>query len=220
MTKHQIITAAKDAPAPEAAEARPKAVRAGSRTRPGDYRTIAVHLRACGNRSEHIEVAMRLAHTFQASLTGALTLRGVSVPQAFCRPEALPADRLERAGRLAAEAESRFREAALARRLPVGFFDAEGDAAEILSYVGRLHDLLVVEQTDLGRDEIGHVVPEHCVAGTGRPVLVVPFRGTLSLGGAACARGLERFTRDHPGRAACLALHPPRRAGYAARGHR
>lgn len=35
MTKHQIITAAKDAPAPEAAEARPKAVRAGSRTRPG-----------------------------------------------------------------------------------------------------------------------------------------------------------------------------------------
>lgn len=141
------------------------------------YRSVAVHVKAYEDTSEHIEVAVRLALDFQARLTGVLTLRETSIIKALYTPRTWPVERMQRLEELALQAENRFRAITAQPGLHAEFHRAEGDAAELLSFLGRLHDLLVVEQTDLTHDEIGFDVPEHCVAATGRPVLVVPFRG-------------------------------------------
>lgn len=141
------------------------------------YRNIVVHLKATEDRSEHIEVAFRLASRFGAELTGVLTQREPSIFKKLYKRDAWPLERLEAFEGQAAEAGERFRADATARGLSVAFETAEGDAAELLGYVGRLYDLVIVEQTDLTSDEIGFDVPEHCLASTGRPVLVVPNSG-------------------------------------------
>lgn len=142
------------------------------------YRSIVVHLKATEDRSEHIDAAFRLASRFGAELTGILTQREPSIFKKLYTPEAWPLERLEALTAQADEVGERFRADATAQGLSAGFESAEGDAAELLGYVGRLYDLVIVEQTDLTSDEIGFDVPEHCLASTGRPVMVVPNSGT------------------------------------------
>ncbi|MGL5837547.1 MAG: universal stress protein [Sphingorhabdus sp.] len=143
------------------------------------YRSIAVHLKAYEQTSEHIEVAMRLAQQFDAALTGILTQRDISVLKKLFSADTIPVDRLHRDEEVARETERQLMERGLHYGLQPHFEAAEGDAAEILSLAGRFHDLVVVEQTDHSTDEIGFDVPEYCVANTGRAVLVVPYKGVF-----------------------------------------
>ena len=55
----------------------------------------------------------------------------------------------------------------------------EGNASELLTLAGRLHDLLIVEQTHEGFDEFGWDVAETCAVSSGTPTLVIPFEGTF-----------------------------------------
>lgn len=138
------------------------------------YRSIAVHIKNREERSEHVAVAMRLAGHFGAHLTGILTQREPSIFKKLYSAESLPLQRLEALRRQAEEARVRLETEAQRCGVAAEFKLGEGDAAELLGYVGRLFDLIVVEQTDLSSDEIGFDVPENCLAATGKPVLVVP----------------------------------------------
>ena len=56
---------------------------------------------------------------------------------------------------------------------------AEGDASELLTLASRVHDVIIVEQTREGFDELGWDVAETCAVSSGTPTLVVPFEGTF-----------------------------------------
>ncbi len=55
----------------------------------------------------------------------------------------------------------------------------EGHASELLSLVGRVHDLVVVEQNEPRVDEIDWDPAEETVLGSGVPTLVVPNKGAF-----------------------------------------
>src|SRR5208337_3579637 len=80
---------------------------------------------------------------------------------------------------LASETERRFRDALNANRLDGDWDAAEGNPSEILMLAGRVHDVIVVKQTQEGVDEPGWDVPEACAVSSGTPTLVVPFEGSF-----------------------------------------
>lgn len=174
------------------------------KSRSGGYRSIAVHLKNHEERSEHIDVAIRLADRFGAVLTGLLTQREPSIFKKLYSSESLPLERLDGLRRQAEAAEARFRAQAQDSGIAAEFTLGEGDAAELLGYVGRFFDLVVVEQTDLSSDEIGFDVPENCLATSGRPVLVVPNRGSFPMPGRSV------LVAWNGSREAALAIHHAR----------
>ena len=112
------------------------------------WRDILVHLNAYEDWSEHIEVAIRLAKTFNARLTGLRTSREAATIKQYLGATSDAALEVEaREAVLAAEAEQRFRQALKANGVDGDWDTGEGDASEILMLAGRVHDLIVVEQT-------------------------------------------------------------------------
>ena len=144
------------------------------------WRDILVHVKANEDRSEHIDVAMRLAKTFNARLTGLRTLQSAARIKQFLGAEpqtVLDGEAKETA--LATGAEQRFREALKANGVDGDWDTAEGNASEILMLAARVHDVIVVKQTQEGVDEPGWDVPEACAVSSGTPTLVVPFEGSF-----------------------------------------
>jgi nucleotide-binding universal stress UspA family protein len=148
------------------------------------WRDILVHLKAHEDWSEHIEVAIRLAKTFNARLTGLRTSRQAATIKQYLGATSDAALEVEaREAVLAAEAEQRFRQALKANGVDGDWDTGEGDASEILMLAGRVHDLIVVGQRHEGFDETGWDVAETCAVSSGTPTLVVPFEGLfLSVG--------------------------------------
>ena len=145
------------------------------------WRDILVHAKANEDWSEHIDVAMRLAKNFDARLTGLRTSQNAATIKQYLATNseaALEAEARETA--LASETERRFRDALNATRLDGDWDAAEGNASEILMLAGRVHDVIVVKQTQEGVDEPGWDVPEACAVSSGSPTLVMPFRRLFS----------------------------------------
>ena len=148
------------------------------------WRDILVHVKAHEEWSEHIDVAIRLAKTCSARLTGLRTCRAAATIKHYLGPASGAALEVEaREAALAAEAEQRFRQALKANGVEGDWDTAEGDASEIVMLAGRVHDLIIVEQRREGFDEPGWDVAETCAVSSGTPTLVVPFEGEFpSLG--------------------------------------
>jgi nucleotide-binding universal stress UspA family protein len=129
------------------------------------WRDILVHVKPHEGSSEHVDVAIRLARSFGAQLTGLYTL-----PDATLQP---------RYAMLASKAEHRFRKALAVNEVSGDWQIGEGDASELLVIAGRFHDLIVVKQTDPHSTESGPDIPEECAISSGVPALVVPFQGAF-----------------------------------------
>ena len=148
------------------------------------WRDILVHVKANEDWSEHIDVAMRMAKTFNARVTGLRTSQSAARIKQFpgAEPQAvLDVEAKETA--LAAKAEQRFRETLKANSVDGDWDTAEGNASEILMLAGRVHDVIVVKQTQEGVDEPGWDVPEACAVSSGTPTLVVPSEGSFPSSG-------------------------------------
>jgi len=146
------------------------------------WRDILVHVKANEDWSEHIDVAMRLAKTFNARLTGLRTTQSAARIKQFLGTEpqtVLDAEAKEMA--LATETERRFQEALKASGVDGDWDTAEGNASEILLLAGRVRDVIVVKQTQESVDELGWDVPEACAVSSGTPTLVAPFEGSFPL---------------------------------------
>ena len=144
------------------------------------WRDILVHVKANEDWSEHIDVAMRLAKNFDARLAGLRTSQNAVTIKQYLGANseaALEAEARETA--LATGTEQRFREALKANGVDGDWDTAEGNASEILMLAGRVHDVIVVKQTQEGVDEPGWDVPEACAVSSGTPTLVVPFDGSF-----------------------------------------
>ena len=77
---------------------------------------------------------------------------------------------------------------------------AEGNASELLSLAGRCHDLIVVQQSAQGLDDLGTDIAEECAVTSGVPTLIVPnatkaqsFPSELLLHGTIAVNLLPHF---------------------------
>jgi len=152
------------------------------------YRDMLVHLHPDGQGPAdrpQLPVALGLAASHQARLTGLLTLRDVALLKLLYPADSpLVVEREAQARRQADRLRADFLDMARTAGVEAAFEIGEGDAAELLGLAGRYHDLVVVRQADPLADE-GFDVPTHCLAAAGRPVLVVPRGGPA---GASIAR--------------------------------
>jgi nucleotide-binding universal stress UspA family protein len=144
------------------------------------WRDILVHVKAGEQLSAHTGVAISLAKSFKAHLTGLYTTRNAAVLRRLLGDDAKPAAEVEERERAAAlKMEQRFRQA-LRENGADGDWDwGEGDASELLTLAGRVHDALVVEQTRHGFDEPGWDIAETCAVSSGTPTIVIPSEGTF-----------------------------------------
>jgi nucleotide-binding universal stress UspA family protein len=148
------------------------------------YKSILVHLDTGVRAHPRLEIALQLAHRFHARLTGLFSTyvppRHAFVVMAGTAEYYAEHERQrhERAGAL-----QRLFHAELARaRVDGQWIDANGDANDVVPLHARLADLIVLGQTDLSDPEsfVAEQFVEHVVLSAGRPVLLVPFAGTLA----------------------------------------
>jgi nucleotide-binding universal stress UspA family protein len=142
------------------------------------YRDVLVHVKCYESWSQHIDVAGRISHAFGARLTALYTLRDIATLKVVLGAESPTVRERQAKDAVAAQkAESVYRgfleRIAIEGEWKIG----EGAASELLAWASRFHDLVIVEQTDNVTDEIGFDVAEQCALGSGRPTLVVPYRG-------------------------------------------
>jgi len=134
--------------------------------------------------AERIDVAVRLASTHDAHLTGL----HVSAP-----PDVAPAvlaqfpremvDMLGRIGREdAARAEGLFGERLRASGAPLAteWRAVQGAAGEVVGLHARYADVAVLGQADPDSSAGARGLPERVVMSSGRPILVVPYAGTFT----------------------------------------
>jgi nucleotide-binding universal stress UspA family protein len=148
------------------------------------YHSILVHLDDHARTAGRLDVAIRLAKRFGARLVGMYLQPSYEIyPFAA---EMLPADFVQQSieQRLDAQnaAESRFLEAARAADVASSEFRAPaGDAYQVGTIHARYSDLTILGQPERGAfdyafsSDLAHTL----VMGSGRPVLFVPYAGTV-----------------------------------------
>lgn len=144
------------------------------------YREILVHIKAYEGPSPHIEAAIAVAKSFDARLTALYTMRDLAMLKLILGKGSKSA--LEAAARdapLAAEAEARFKKAAAAAGVEAIWQTAEGQASELLTMAGRYYDLVVIEQTRSGIDELGDGAEQSAIT-SGTPTLVMPHNNVCN----------------------------------------
>lgn len=141
---------------------------------------VLVHIKASKRWTESVDVGLRLARHLGARAHGLLTLGDAARFKAlFSGDQALVAERQAGWDKVAHEIEARFQEERGSKGVGGSWLVGEGLASELLSLVGRVHDLVVVEQNEPRVDEIDWDLAEETVLGSGVPTLVVPNKGAF-----------------------------------------
>jgi nucleotide-binding universal stress UspA family protein len=139
------------------------------------YKNIMVHLGGAGHYVSRLELAVTIAKTFNAHLTGLFV-----VSHQPYKPE------LEVLGQRIAEIEAAFRvktgDAGIdAHWLCADWHMADVGKVEMINHYAHAQDLVIVGQTppDHLDGDYPKDLPERVVLGSGRPVLVVPYVGSF-----------------------------------------
>jgi nucleotide-binding universal stress UspA family protein len=144
------------------------------------WRDILVHVKACEDWSEHIDVAMRLAKDFNAKLAGLYTCRDVAVLKILLGEDAATAQEIEQRELAHIQAaEQRFKSKLKENGVSGDWDHGEGAASDLVTLAARVHDIAIVEQTDETSDEPGWDVAETCAVSSGTPTLVIPCKGSF-----------------------------------------
>ena len=145
------------------------------------FNDLLVHLNGSKHCDSRVDVAIKLAQTFDAHLTGVYTLPDFYVPTYVAAQ--LPVDMLN-AQRALLEKERDKAKAAFVERMRKASVKwewraPEGDPSEMASLSARYADLAVVGQNDPDEvlPEAEFDVPESVILDSGRPTLVVPYAG-------------------------------------------
>lgn len=153
-------------------------------------KSILVHLRAYQDWSPSIDTAIALAQRFEANLTGLYTLRELAMIKLVLGPDHRAAHDAEARDAPVTEATRvKFMEACTRAGVKACFDVGEGNANELLSFAGRCHDLIVIEQSVSGLDGLGTDTAEECAVAAGTPTLMVPKSGDFSGTGRTIAIG-------------------------------
>lgn len=148
------------------------------------YRSIFLHLDDSDAWEHTVDVAARIARSFDAELAGTyLAPRGEITPfTSAMLPDVVVQSRLADSGYAQDQAEALFRAATARHALSAAPFAAPaGDAVQQAVLHARHADLAVLRQPQAGgadadfANEVAHAV----LLGSGRPVLFVPHSGTF-----------------------------------------
>lgn len=151
-------------------------------------KSILVHLRGYQDWSPSIDTAIALASRFQAKLTGLYTMRELAMIKLLLGPKHAALRDVEARDAPYVEAmRTKFTAACAKAGVDARFDVAEGNADELLSFAGRCHDLVVVEQSASGLDHLGRDTAEECAVACGTPTLMVPSLGTYATAGKCVA---------------------------------
>jgi nucleotide-binding universal stress UspA family protein len=149
---------------------------------------LLIHVKANKEWTESSSVGLRLARQLDARAHGLLTLGELARTKAlFAKDNAIIAERQADWDKKGTEAEARFRQALENEAVEGTWLVGEGQASELLTLVGRVHDLIVVEQNDPGVDDIDWDPAEEAAVGSGVPTLVVPKAGAFPIVGRRIA---------------------------------
>lgn len=163
---------------------------------------LLIHVKANKEWTESISVGLRLARQLGARAHGLLTLGELARAKAmFAKETTFIAERQADWNRKGAEAETRFRQALKSEGVEGTWLKGEGHASELLTLLGRVHDLVIVEQNDPGVDDIDWDPAEETALGSAVPTIVVPKKGTFPTVGRRIA-----IAWNHS-REAALAVH-------------
>jgi nucleotide-binding universal stress UspA family protein len=147
------------------------------------YRDMLVHVDSSAASAERLEVATRLARSFDAHLIGLYVAALAPIHQyaeADFGPDLVEAhDRYMREA--ADEAERTFRSRIEAASLKSEWRRMEGNLPELVLLNARYVDLVILGQRDPERLDPGTSpeLPEYVILDVGRPVLVVPRMGVF-----------------------------------------
>lgn len=149
---------------------------------------LLIHVKPNKEWTESISVGLRLAGQLDARAHGMLTLGDLARAKTlFANEAALIAQRQADWDRKGAAVEATFRQALEKEGVEGSWLVGEGQASELLALVGRVHDMIVVEQNDPGVDDIDFDPAEEAVVGSGVPTLVVPKMGAFPVVGRRIA---------------------------------
>jgi len=141
-------------------------------------KNILVHIDDSESRAVRLEVAINLALSHQAHLSGVYTAPQMYIPPylaAEVGPEIYDVQK-KAVAESSAKAEAVFLEATKHAGLAAEWRSGEGDPADIISMHARHADLVVLGQTNPEGEGVPDL-PEQVVLEAGRPILVVPYVG-------------------------------------------
>lgn len=146
------------------------------------YKTLLVPVDERGKSARGLELACRIANTFEAHLVGLFVEPSAYVPSA-ARAEG--AEKLLRelqqktAASLADEARARFDAVVKPAGMPrTEWRTVEGERAAAVALHARYADLVVINQTDPNAPDATHFA-DAMLLSVGRPVLLVPYAGEI-----------------------------------------
>jgi nucleotide-binding universal stress UspA family protein len=154
------------------------------------YKAILLHVDAEREQSPALDVAIGLGRRFEAALTGLVTSRELAMMKLLLGAEHRAVRDFEaRLAPLVAATRNRFMGACTRAGIEASLEEGEGNAAELLAFVGRVQDLIVVEQSTSGLDGLGTDLVEECAIVAGVPTLIVPRSGSAAEIGKCIAIG-------------------------------
>jgi len=144
------------------------------------YHSILVHVDDSPRCTERLDVAARLARTYDAELIGVYAVPTLPMTPSLSAmlPDTMVEHRLEETGEAQERAEGRFRAAASRVDLPFADWRAPaGDAIPVLVMHAHCTDLIVIGQRDPEAAHRGFQddLATAMLMQSGRPVLVVPY---------------------------------------------
>jgi nucleotide-binding universal stress UspA family protein len=140
------------------------------------FKDILIHIDSSQQCATRLELAISLAREHEAHLTGIYIITHYPYASQSASMEAELAQAQQLFLLKTAEAEIS------ATWLPVDWATVGVDMVEVLNYYANTKDLIIVGQGGPGMDLAGvpSDLPGRVVAGSGRPVLVVPFAGKFN----------------------------------------
>ena len=145
------------------------------------YKDILVHVNSSKHCGERVDVALRLARSFEAHLIGLYTASELYYPSYVAAQ--LPADLLLSQTRTMAEmrdrAKTAFEDKTRASGINIEWREAKGEPAAMAAVHARYADIAVFGQNDLDEalPDSDFDVPEAVILDSGRPILLVPYAG-------------------------------------------
>jgi nucleotide-binding universal stress UspA family protein len=154
------------------------------------FKSILVHLKAYEEWPPAAETAIDLAKRYDATLTGLYTIRELAMIKLIFGADHRAVREAEaRDAPLTEGMKQKFLDACTRAGVMARFDVGEGNANELLSFAGRCHDLVVIQEAVHGIDAVGKDAAEECAVTCGTPTLIVPKSGSYLEIGKSIAIG-------------------------------
>lgn len=146
------------------------------------YRSLLVPMGAGPRAEACLRLAVRLALNFQAGVTGLFVDPASNIPAPFGDPAVFGGTNMAEAQQRHVEAVARAAHQVFERACADAGIDRvwqriTADPGAAIAEMARLHDMVVIGQSETPGVQLARQVPERVVLESGRPTLMIPYAG-------------------------------------------